>query len=374
MAAECEFVLEAGVATSIEQVTIGSDAFVTAAAGVVLALTLGFSVTEQATAQSFDSGYSLPVLTSSAVASSYMQTGGVRAVEIDSSAVATESLAISIGSDLASTGTAASYVVSGSQVAVSTALASSFPVTAVIAREVLASSAIADSAFSGTQSLVEQSSAVAGSLAYPSAQVRLTAESSASSLSYLVAGASYSYIIDEQAVAISSAQAATTNAAVIEEQAIAAGSASIGSSGVIWTCPTVGFAMSQLLADKTDSAAMLGGVLYCAGEAGIYAFDAAQEQDCGVTTGLIDMGNSRATYCYVGYSGEEMTLRVGNTGAGTETEYEYALTDRSAESAVPNRAKFGKGIRSRYWRFSVSGTQFSLHDLVIVSDTVSRRV
>ncbi|HEJ3062490.1 TPA: hypothetical protein SL272_000821 [Pseudomonas aeruginosa] len=149
-----------------------------------------------------------------------------------------------------------------------------------------------------------------------------------------------------------------------------------GRGGLIWTCRSETFGMSRLLSADLRSLAVVQGTLCAVGPGGLYALDAAALAPK-VVTGLTDFGSEaekRASYAYFGYSGAPLTIRMGVVGEGSELTYSYDAPARVANAPVPGRVKLGKGARSRYWRFTILGSAFQLHDVKLIIDETSRSI
>lgn len=148
--------------------------------------------------------------------------------------------------------------------------------------------------------------------------------------------------------------------------------------GTSYTCRVETFGMSMLSGPRIGSVAEIDGVLYGAGDGGLYVMDGAPGAAI-VQTGLADLGTQkRVTYCYVGYTGPDgLTLDVGSTGTGVEETYSYEIEPRIADAATAGRAKLGRGLRTRYLRLTVANKAdqpFQLHDMKLVTEQTSRRV
>jgi hypothetical protein len=93
------------------------------------------------------------------------------------------------------------------------------------------------------------------------------------------------------------------------------------------------------------------------------------------------MGSSqikRASYYYAGYESDgTLAVTVGCIPAGAEQSFTYTLPARHASDPTPGRAKLGRGMRSRYWRFTVEnveGSDFTIVDQRLIFESTSRRV
>lgn len=97
-----------------------------------------------------------------------------------------------------------------------------------------------------------------------------------------------------------------------------------------------------------------------------------------ITTALLDFGEPHLktlTAAYAGYrAADSLTLTVSvPQDSGTLTA-DYAL-DVTSPVAVMQRFKLGKGVRSRYWQFQITGSaDFELETLDILPVVLQRRV
>lgn len=163
-----------------------------------------------------------------------------------------------------------------------------------------------------------------------------------------------------------------------EDWASGEGRAVAGIDGAIWTALSETFGMSLLDAPGHATIGVVDGLLCVGTEAGLFALDgppAAGE----VATGMMDVGGlKRLTGAYVGYQCDEpLVFEVANTEAGEEAPHEYEMQPRQAISAAPGRVKFGRGVKSRYWRFAVrspEGQRFQLHQIALDIESTSRKI
>lgn len=163
-------------------------------------------------------------------------------------------------------------------------------------------------------------------------------------------------------------------AAVIDELGISA-----------WSAPTDTFAMTRYTLPALDSLATTGGAVIALGPDG--AFRRAGTADDGdpfnayIRTGLTDFGDAyikRGDKAYAGYTSDGgVRLHVGETRTGVEQTWPYDLPARAAVTA-PDAGRFdiGRGIETRYLRFTVSnvdGSAFALMGLEVDYLIISRR-
>lgn len=135
--------------------------------------------------------------------------------------------------------------------------------------------------------------------------------------------------------------------------------------------------------------ATVGGIVYGIKPAGLYKIgiqtldDVGAEADvggvdinCAVTTGLLDFGTSymkRVEDLYIGgtFKADE-TFTVTVDGSDT---YEYTFDDYAEQSYIRTmKTNLGKGLKGRYWTFSLEGTRFELDAMEVRPFKLSRRV
>ena len=155
--------------------------------------------------------------------------------------------------------------------------------------------------------------------------------------------------------------------------------------GAAWTAATDTFAMSRYTGYRFNSAAVIGGRLIAAGDAGLYLLagnnDAGAPVVATLTTGLTDTGDpqqKRVREVFVGYEADgTVAMKVSGTGTGTEAGFTYTLPAKTAVDTTANRVKIGRGMRSRFWRFELSnpsGEPFKVTETRINPDLLSRKV
>lgn len=162
---------------------------------------------------------------------------------------------------------------------------------------------------------------------------------------------------------------------VVIDSALVEGWAVHDSGSIVWTADCGSMGMSCIQAKGLQGIALLQGNLIGCSAEGLHAFT-GPSSPC-ITTGVTDYGNSfekRAGYVYVGYSGQPLTITVTVAQEGNPASYGYPMPARTANYSSPGRAKLGRGLRSRYWQFALSGPQFTLNDVELVMDTTSRKI
>ncbi|MGL4233693.1 MAG: hypothetical protein ACRDAM_00250 [Casimicrobium sp.] len=155
--------------------------------------------------------------------------------------------------------------------------------------------------------------------------------------------------------------------------------------GEAWTASTDTFAMSRYTAFRFNSVAVIDGKLIAAGDGGLYeltgGLDGAQPITALLKSGLSDAGDpqqKRVREVFFGYEADAtLSAKVSGTGTGDELGYMYQLPAKTADAAIANRLKVGRGMRSRYWRFEISnpsGEDFKISEIRANVETLSRKV
>lgn len=131
------------------------------------------------------------------------------------------------------------------------------------------------------------------------------------------------------------------------------------------------------------SLTQLNGIVYGTTADGIYALtgddDAGRKVNSVLKTGFLDFGQDqtkRVSDLYVGYTGGQLECTI-ETYDGPQEEYTYTLEERDADAPRNNRMRVGKGLSSRYWRFTfenVDGTDFQIYDAAANIGTSKRRL
>jgi hypothetical protein len=113
------------------------------------------------------------------------------------------------------------------------------------------------------------------------------------------------------------------------------------------------------------------GMLFGGAQDGLYYLsgddDAGRDIDAEILTGMLDFGFSnkkRISSIYFGYTGGELECDVESYDQPNDI-YTYGMEERLAEAPRNNRIKLGKGLKSRYWRFTirnVAGAAFQVYD------------
>ena len=132
-----------------------------------------------------------------------------------------------------------------------------------------------------------------------------------------------------------------------------------------------------------DSFAEVNGVLYATSPEGVFALtgdtDDGRHVDSKLKTGFLDFGNDqtkRVSDLFIGYTGGQLEVDV-ETYDGPQEVYTYAMEERDADAPRNSRAKIGRGLSSRYWRFTlrnVDGADFQVYDVTAEVGTSKRRL
>jgi hypothetical protein len=113
------------------------------------------------------------------------------------------------------------------------------------------------------------------------------------------------------------------------------------------------------------------GMLLAGAQDGLYYLqgddDAGSEIESELITGMLDFDFSNkkhVPYIYFGYTGGELECDV-ETFDRPIGVYTYGMDEYDAEAPRNNRIKLGKGLNSRYWRFTIrnlAGMAFQVYD------------
>lgn len=374
----CDIEISAGYAGDSAAHTLGMSSLSSALAVTVMALGLSMTATDQAVATDFADGRGgVMVLESAQASDSVTQARLTKATRLDSAKAADRVLHI-YSDRVESSGTATDVVadywyervtdLAQAQAIVETrTLASGFASSAGKVRDLLLSR-YADDLSDG---------AVAGDFTASGVRAAQFVADLAVAGDFVAGDVASASAITDLAVAGDFASGLVRGSHSVVDHAAAGDFTQDGrEESVLWTCPSMALGMSRLLPGALHSLAVVDGVLCACGPEGLMALDAPADAPT-VATGLTDFDSpamKRASFAYVGYTGEPVTLSVGNTGSGTELTYSYPLPAKVAQAAVPSRASLGKGARSRYWRFTITGTTFELHDLALEIAETSRKV
>jgi hypothetical protein len=133
-----------------------------------------------------------------------------------------------------------------------------------------------------------------------------------------------------------------------------------------------------------DSIAEHNGKLYATSPNGIYEIDGETDDgraiDAELQTGFLDFDRDekkRLSDIYVSYTGGALECTLEPYTVANGTVYTYEMEEREADAPRNNRIKVGKGVASRYWRFTfnnVSGADFQIHDVAVEAGISKRRL
>lgn len=377
MANPCDISISSAEAADFTTVGRSSTLVASAVAASLLTFTVGTGVISTAHADDFVADGGGPVSIDHAHASSFAESRRIGGITSIDRAFAKDRIYHVIADRVMDSAQAGSFCVDRvSSRASDHAVASSWVQDHRTTSTMVLSHGQAQSFFPSSYSDSTFDTAAAVSFTVGGARVQIDVMDHAHASSALIGAASS---LD---VAIDHARAGSFLEGVVHATGVSISSADAddfvedGRGGAIWTCRTETFGMSRLLGADLRSLAVVHGVLCGAGPGGLYALD-ADARSPQVVTGLTDFGSEaekRASYAYFGYSGAPLTIRMGVMTGGEEATYSYAAPARVANSPVPGRVKLGKGARSRYWRFTIQGSTFQLHDVKLIIDETSRNI
>jgi hypothetical protein len=125
------------------------------------------------------------------------------------------------------------------------------------------------------------------------------------------------------------------------------------------------------------------GTLFAASPSGLFSIDNDTDDgrfvSASVQTGFMDFNSDRikrVSDVFVGHTGGQLELDV-ETYDGPEEVYTYTMEERDADAPRNNRAKIGRGLQSRYWRFTfrnLDGADIQVYDVSSVVGESNRRL
>jgi len=152
-----------------------------------------------------------------------------------------------------------------------------------------------------------------------------------------------------------------------------------------WTANTDTWAMSRYTDLPMNSLAVIDGVLYGAGDAGLFRLEG--ENDFGlpinahVRTGKQALTGEQTATMRTVYAGAttdgRLQLTVDAAPKGVPVFYTYDFEPRLAEDLAPQRAKLGRGLKSRYWQATIgnkAGADFTIDSVSVLDSAGQRRV
>lgn len=146
-----------------------------------------------------------------------------------------------------------------------------------------------------------------------------------------------------------------------------------------WVMNTENFAVSEYQNYPFNSFAEINKQYYGANGNGIYLLegsdDAGTNIDATFTVGKISFGNtmSRADNAYLALRSDGAMLLKTVADDGVERWYELESSDWTLRDM---RVKMGRGVKSRYWQFTISnvdGANFEVDELVLLPIILKRR-
>lgn len=374
----CDIEISAGYLSDSTTHGVGASCVSSGFAASVLAIGLSMMVSEQAQATDFAEGPSSSFVLEQASAGDFWQTSRATGQVLIERARAADRTDHAPTDAVTSQGTAADLLLDRPQgLLIERAAAASRVESRSLGAGMATSAATARDLILNRYQDVVVEAAAASDLHASLARSAGSALDAAQAGDFAEDGVAASGVLVDRAMAASFAQGSATGGSTLLDDADAGEFTLDGrGSAALWTCEAATFGMSRLLPGDVHDLALVDGVLCACSPDGLVAFDAPAAAPL-VRTGLTDFGSpamKRASYVYVGYQGEPPTLAVGNTGSGQEVTYSYPLPARTAEAATPARAALGRGARSRYWRFTLTGTVFALHDVTLEIAETSRKI
>jgi hypothetical protein len=158
-----------------------------------------------------------------------------------------------------------------------------------------------------------------------------------------------------------------------------------------WTAGTDTWGMSRYGSWPINSMAVIGGVRYGATADGLVVCNAPSD-DTGTisakfTTGLDQLGNDSTKRLRMVHAVAKvevpnkapyaLAVTVRDVASGHVNENTYGFEIRPGDDLAPQRAKFGRGAKSRAFQFTIAnyaGADFTFESASIIVDSGSRRV
>lgn len=151
-------------------------------------------------------------------------------------------------------------------------------------------------------------------------------------------------------------------------------------STTAWAMNTRSAAVSEYANYKFNSFAKMGGRYVAANDNGLFFVDGGTDAGVSIpssfSTGALQLDGTHITHpvsAYVSARGDGSYVFTVTDEKGDSYSYEYALTTTNMRTA---RVLFGKGLRSRYFTFTVAsdGQDFDLDSIELMSEATARKI
>lgn len=204
--------------------------------------------------------------------------------------------------------------------------------------------------------------------------------------SALSATSRFSTVFEEAATFASDVTAHLMATQTVVETAYISGEALLPPVGAAWSAATDTFGMSRYENYPFVAMAVVDGVPMGVMQDGLYSLvgqtDEGEGIPCSLTTGVSDMGGEQMKRIAALYSGQQCdgdsTVTVTVTDdSGNAASYEYPFETRLSDAPRNTRVLLGKGLRGRYWQFSIANdgaSSLTITDLSADVAASSRRV
>lgn len=151
-----------------------------------------------------------------------------------------------------------------------------------------------------------------------------------------------------------------------------------------WAANTDTWGMSRYTEWPINSLAVIGGALYGASDQGLFelagADDAGRAIDAFVRTGKeawVEQTKGVNVLYAAATTDGRMAVTVDAAPHGIPGFFTYEFEERHALDVAPQRAKLARGVRSRYWQFTVgnqAGANFTIESVSVNAVAGQRRV
>lgn len=252
-------------------------------------------------------------------------------------------------------------------------------------REVSELATATDQALSSQDQDVEVTGSAASTTIFQTTTGEFVTESAASEVFLFLDSVAAFTLAVSQGLATSSVDTQVESYVFVSSTATAQAAPSfVDKTLVAWALNTETGAAWTLSNYQFDSIAAFGGKLLAIGPDGLYELSGTTDQgepiSAEIQWGFTDFKTpnlKRLSHVYIGYTSDGPLDVTVETYGNQDPVFTYQLEERAAEVARSNRFPVGRGLASRYWRFTLSnqeGAKFRLHDMSADVSVSERRI
>jgi hypothetical protein len=150
---------------------------------------------------------------------------------------------------------------------------------------------------------------------------------------------------------------------------------------IAWTMNTQSGGLTNYDNFGFNSIAFHDGVLYATSPEGLFELNADKDEGRDIAAhtkgGFLDFGSDnkkRVSDIFIGCTGNDIECEVETFD---KQAYTYGMEYRDVDTPYNNRIKIGRGLSSRWWRFTlrnINGADFQIHDVAVQIGTSNRRL